>query len=153
MDANGKVHKNPETVALLGMARIFVLWGPPNLTHKYQPVDHSIGKSVREWMLGDDGLRGWIESSTKRSKAWRRGAVRPKTKRMLAVRWLGRAWSKMHGPYGAKAIHHAWRSTGCGLTASGAHDEQVKPEGMSDYVPPPVGEAVPPPHWLPAPPL
>ena len=33
-----------------------------------------------------------------------------------------------------------WTSTGCGITANGAHDELVKPEGMSDYKLPAVPE-------------
>ena len=45
---------------------------------------------------------------------------------------------------------HCWVSTGCLLTADGSQDAAVKPEGMSKWAPPAVGEYT---TWKAPPPL
>ena len=52
-------------------------------------------------------------------------------RRLMAVKFLGKAWSHIHENY-KKMIRNAWEKTGCLLTADGTDDDLVKPGGIAD---------------------
>ena len=86
-----------------------------------------------------DGLGEWLK--VKKNKALWQSRTKKKgfaahNKRKLTLQWLGKATSKIHQKQYDKLHNHCWVRTGCGLTVDGSTDEEVKPQGMSDYKPP-----------------
>ena len=106
------------------------------MTDSWQPIDCSIGKATRDLFLGHEfGLQGWLERSAAYRRQWTTNTVNAQLRRLMAMQFLGKAWSHIHENY-QKMIRNAWEKTGCLLTADGTDDDLVKPEGIGRYAVP-----------------
>ena len=58
----------------MGKAKMFVMFGPPNMTHKYQPIDHGPGKVCKDKIK--KRLRAWRLASKRNARLWNEGRMK-----------------------------------------------------------------------------
>ena len=107
-----------------------IKYGPLGMTAHWQPVDASIGKVLNDNIR--DSLKVWLGTARNR-RAWNRKGGMTLPTRWMCLKWTGSSWAEIHDMAKYK---HAWRATGCALSANGAGGASVAPQGMFDYAPP-----------------
>ena len=130
-DSDGKVHHDAATLKLLEDNRVVVMFGPVNMTARWQPIVASIGEVFKDKTSGY--LRDWLKVPKNR-RAWgREGGLAMQMRRRLCLIWAGRAWKALHAPDHDDLHRHAWHATGCTVGANTSIDAFVQPQGMTDY--------------------
>ena len=97
-----------------------VMFGPKDMTHVWQPIDHGIGYLLKS--LAGHFQYIWCEQPWKDGlKNWDRwfsmGALSAKDMRILSTHWYGEAWRELttNSKY-AHALASAFVQTGCAVT-------------------------------------
>ena len=97
---------------------------PENHTDKVQPIDAGYGKMIKR-KIGEQ-MEKWLEKY-ENLEMWH-DSIPAKTRRVLMTKWAGQAWREMNSNVGfAKKL---FEKTGCLITADGADDEKIKPQGL-----------------------
>lgn len=99
-------------------------YGPSGCTDHWQPVDHHIGKLLKDFIYNE-----YETMMEEEGDKWENGKISAGEKRILITRWPGAAWEKLRTKYGS-TLKKAFTSTGCGLTLDIVDDELVHPESF-----------------------
>ena len=131
MDANGKVHIHKAVKEMCFKHHILCWYSEPNMSHKLNVVDRSIGKAVKD--IAGDKLDVWLDEKANRKK-WTRKKISAKERRLLAVECCGQAWQAVatEEKY-LKMRKSAWEATGALITADGSEDALIRPQGLSSW--------------------
>ena len=107
-------------------------YGPKGQTDAWQPVDSGYGRLLK--VLTNHEQQEWLET-----ERWTGNTdinFTASERRILISHWVGEAFETLQTN---QYDHSRWRCferIGCLITADGADDDKIKPEGMPDYVVP-----------------
>ena len=137
LDTAGGMHSTDDVRAAADEANIQVVYGPCNLTGRWQPFDAGYGKELRNFVVGEPGLASWLRRGRNRrrweAKAKSRLSISVHKRRCMLLKWAGIGWRELHTPRFAALRRHAWLRTGCLIRGDGENDAAIKPQGLPDY--------------------
>ena len=98
---------------------------PAGCTDMLQPIDAGIGRLVKLRM--NEELDTWL-ADPQNFVEWVSG-MSASRRRVLITQWLGAAWEHVQ----ALDLESMIARTGCCMTIDGQFDENIAPEGLTDY--------------------
>lgn len=82
---------NPEFVEYLQKhCNCIVRFGPAGLTDLWQPVDHHVGKLLKDYVHHE-----YEQLMEETPEKWEDGAISMQEKRVLVTKWVGAAWQRL----------------------------------------------------------
>ena len=140
--------KTPEFVAAVDAAGADCIYGPPNKTEGWQPIDTGhMGANLKgiakdrfeNWMLKDAEQKPGRPLETN-WQVWERNGFSASEKRVMLTWIFGESWEECCSKRMYNQRRAAFEKGGCMITASGKNDHLVKVENHGPVWPPAPGE-------------